>query len=184
PGPLTTVVFAILVLGIVYLLGIPSDASRRVQKVSPDTPAAKAGLRPGDEIVAVNLQPTLTFKQVSKAIRSSHGKPILVSINRRGNYVELPAEKTIKRNGYYIYGFSPAGIIYKHYNPAAARSAERFTSASPSSESPSYCCSSSSACRTTSGESAGARLNAWRANARSTWAGCRSAAARRSSSNR
>ena len=119
-GPLTNVVFAILVLGIVYMLGIPSDASRRVQKVSPDTPAAKAGLRPGDEIVAVNLQPTLTFKQVSKAIRSSHGKPILVSINRRGNYVELPAEKTIKRNGYYIYGFSPAGIIYKHYNPATA----------------------------------------------------------------
>ena len=26
---------------------------------------------PGDEIVAVNLQPTKTFKQVSKAIRAS-----------------------------------------------------------------------------------------------------------------
>jgi regulator of sigma E protease len=119
-GPLTNVAFAIVVLGIVYMLGIPTDASRRVAKVSPDTPAAKAGLRPGDEIVGVNLQPTRTFKQVSKAIRSSHGKPILVSIIRRGSYLELPPEKTIKRNGYYIYGFSPAGIVYKHYGPARA----------------------------------------------------------------
>jgi regulator of sigma E protease len=119
-GPFTNVVFAIVVLAIVYMIGIPFDASRRVEKVSPNTPAAKAGLRPGDVIVAVNSLPTETFKQVSKAIRSSNGKPVVVAIVRRGNYIELPSQKTIKRNGYYIYGFSPAGIVYKSYNPATA----------------------------------------------------------------
>jgi regulator of sigma E protease len=119
-GPFTNVVFAILVLAIVYMIGIPDGASRRVAKVSPDSPAAQAGLRPGDQIVAVNLQPTKTFKQVSKALRSSKGKPVLVSIVRRGKYIELPPEKTIKQNGYYIYGFQPAGVVYKSYDPARA----------------------------------------------------------------
>jgi len=119
-GPLTNVVFAILLLAIVYMLGIPDGASRRVDKVSPDSPAAQAGLRPGDEIVAVNMQPTKTFKQVSEALRSSKGKPVIVSIVRRGKYIELPPTRTIKQSGHYIYGFRPAGVVYKHYNPATA----------------------------------------------------------------
>jgi regulator of sigma E protease len=120
-GPLTNILFAVLVLALVYMLGIPNGASRRVEKVSPKSPAAHAGLRAGDEIVAVNLQPTKTFKDVSKAIRASKGKPIIVSVRRPpGRYLELPPEKTIKENGYYIYGFQPAGIVYKRYDPATA----------------------------------------------------------------
>ena len=46
-GPLTNIAFAILVLAVVYMLGIPDGASRRVEKVSPNSPAAHAGLRPG-----------------------------------------------------------------------------------------------------------------------------------------
>jgi len=120
-GPLANILFAILLLALVYMLGIPNGASRRVEKVSPKSPAAHAGLRAGDEIVAVNLQPTKTFKDVSKAIRASKGKPIIVSVRRPpGRYLELPPEKTIKQNGYYIYGFEPAGIVYKRYDPATA----------------------------------------------------------------
>jgi regulator of sigma E protease len=119
-GPFTNIVFAIVVLAIVYMIGIPDGASRRVAKVSPDSPAAQAGLHPGDEIVAVNLQPTKTFKQVSKALRSSKGKPVLVSVVRRGKYIELPPKKTIKQNGYYVYGFQPAGVVYKRYDPLSA----------------------------------------------------------------
>lgn len=120
-GPLTNILFAIVVLAVVYMLGIPDGASRRVEKVSPNSPAAHAGLRPGDEIVAVNLQPTRTFKQVSKAIRATKGKPVIVSVRRPpGRYIELPPEKTIKQNGYYIFGFQPAGVVYKRYGPATA----------------------------------------------------------------
>jgi regulator of sigma E protease len=119
-GPATNIVFAILLLAVVYMLGVPNGASTRVHKVSRDSPAAQAGLRPGDRIVAVNQQPTKNFKDVSKAIKSSKGKPVIVSVVRRGNYVELPPEKTVLRNGYYLYGFTPAGIVYKRYNPATA----------------------------------------------------------------
>jgi regulator of sigma E protease len=119
-GPLTNAVFAFVILAVVYMLGIPYDASRRVEIVSPTSPAASAGLRPGDLIVAVDHVPTSTFKQVSTQIRGSNGKPVVVSVIRRGRYLDLPARKTVKENGYYVYGFRPSGLRYKHYSPVAA----------------------------------------------------------------
>src|SRR5262249_3429434 len=116
-GPLANILFAILLLALVYMLGIPNGASRRVEKVSPKSPAAHAGLRAGDEIVAVNLQPTKTFKDVSKAIRASKGKPIIVSVRRPpGRYLEKPTSQT----GYSNYASEPAGTAYKRYDPATA----------------------------------------------------------------
>jgi regulator of sigma E protease len=119
-GPAANLFACVVLLAIVYMLGIPVDASRRVEVVSPGTPAAAAGLHRGDVIVAINRQPTSTFKQVSHALRSSKGKPVVVSVVRRGRYVELPAEKTVLKNGYYIYGFQPSGLRYKSYGPLKA----------------------------------------------------------------
>ena len=46
---------------------------------------------------------------------------MIVSVRRPpGRYIELPPEKTIKQNGFYIYGFQPAGVVYKRYGPATA----------------------------------------------------------------
>jgi len=119
-GPFTNLVFAVVLLAVVYMIGIPYDASRRVEKVSPNSPAAKAGLHPGDRIVAVNREPTGTFTAVSRAIKSSNGKPVVITVKRGGRKITLPAVKTVKRNGYYIYGFQPAALRYKRYGPLAA----------------------------------------------------------------
>src|SRR6478609_6512294 len=56
-GPATNLVFAVILLATVYMLGIPTDASRRVQDVIPKSPAATAGLHSGDLIVGVSRQP-------------------------------------------------------------------------------------------------------------------------------
>jgi regulator of sigma E protease len=119
-GPLTNLGFAVVLLAVVYMIGIPFDASRRVDKVSPKSPAASAGLRPGDVIVAVNGQATVTFREVSKTIKASKGEPVVVAVVRGGRYLELPARKTIKQNGFYIYGFQPSGIKYKSFGFFAA----------------------------------------------------------------
>jgi regulator of sigma E protease len=119
-GPATNLVFAVVLLAIVYMIGIPYDATRRVENVSANSPAATAGLRPGDVIVAVNRQPTFTFKEVSHAIKASKGKPIVVSIVRRGRYIELPARRTVQQSGYYVYGFQPSGLRYRSYGPLSA----------------------------------------------------------------
>src|SRR5205823_6835806 len=107
-GPATNLVFAILLLAAVYMVGIPSAASRRVDSVEPNTPAAAAGLRSGDTILAVNRVPTHTFAQVRDAIRNSQGRPLVIIVERGNNFIQLPPAKPIKRSGGYLLGFRPA----------------------------------------------------------------------------
>ncbi len=119
-GPGTNLVFAIALLATVYMVGIPSDASRKVAKVEPGTPAAHVGLHPGDTIVGINRVPTYTFTDVREAIRGSGGKPLVVSVVRTGRYVELPPAKPTKTDGVYTLGFRPSAIRYKRYDPITA----------------------------------------------------------------
>jgi regulator of sigma E protease len=119
-GPAANLVFAILLLALVYMIGIPSAASRRVESVEPNTPAAQAGLKPGDTILGINRVGTTRFSDVRDAIQTSKGQALVLSVVRKGDYVELPAVKPIKRSGVYILGFRPAVIRYKHYGPISA----------------------------------------------------------------
>ena len=119
-GPGVNLVFAIVLLAAVYMLGIPTDASRRVQDVIPKSPAAVAGLHAGDRIVGVNRVPAYDFTDVRDAIRDSKGKALVISVVRHGRYVELPGVKPAKTDGVYTLGFHPAAIRYTHYSPPKA----------------------------------------------------------------
>jgi regulator of sigma E protease len=119
-GPGTNLLFAIALLAAVYMIGIPSDASRRVGDVIPKSPAATAGLQPGDVIVGVNRVPTYDFKDVREAIRSSGGKPLVISVVRNGRYVELPPARPQSTDGVYTLGFHPSAVKYKRYDPVHA----------------------------------------------------------------
>lgn len=50
----------------------------------PDEPGARAGLQPGDRIVAIDGQPIGTWTQVVERIRSSPGKPLRMDVEREG----------------------------------------------------------------------------------------------------
>jgi regulator of sigma E protease len=119
-GPGTNLLFAIVLLAVVYMLGIPSDASRKVADVIPSSPAAAAGLQPGDRIVGVNRVPAYDFADVRDAIRNSDGQPLVLSILRHGKYGELRAVRAKKTDGVYTLGFHPSAVRYTHYNPAKA----------------------------------------------------------------
>jgi len=54
-------------------------------------PAAKAGLRAGDVIVAVNGQPTRTVDELRKQVGDAKGK-LAVLIEREGQRVFVPVE--------------------------------------------------------------------------------------------
>jgi regulator of sigma E protease len=119
-GPGTNLVFAVVLLAAVYMLGIPSDASRRVQDVIPKSPAIAAGLQAGDVIVGVNRQPTYDFTQVRDAIHNSKGGPLVISVVRNGQYKELSPVRPTKTDGVYTLGFHPAAVRYTHYSPPRA----------------------------------------------------------------
>jgi regulator of sigma E protease len=116
-GPGTNLVFAILLIAIVYMVGVPSEASRRVDRVDADSPAQQAGLRPGDVIVAVNDVPASDFDELSSLIRGSEGSPIEVTVRRGGRMVTLEPERTERSSdGRWVFGFRP-DVVYKSYGP-------------------------------------------------------------------
>jgi regulator of sigma E protease len=119
-GPGTNLLFAIVLLAAVYMLGIPSDASRKVGDVIPGSPAASAGLHADDRIIGVNRIAASDFSDVRDAIRNSDGRPLMLSVVRDGEYKELTPVRPKKTQGVYTLGFHPAAVRYKHYNPAHA----------------------------------------------------------------
>jgi regulator of sigma E protease len=116
-GPGTNLVFAILLIAIVYMAGVPSEASRVVDRVDQDSPALAAGLRPGDEIVAVNGRRADDFDELSELIRGSEGRPIEATVRRGGRLVELPPQRTqLSDDGRWVFGFRPE-VEYRSYGP-------------------------------------------------------------------
>jgi len=116
-GPATNLVFAILLIALVYMVGVPSEASRRVDRVDPGSPAQAAGLKPGDSIVAVNGVKADDFDELSRLIRASEGRPIEATVKRGNKIVRLEREPTrLSDDGRWVFGFRP-DVVYKSYGP-------------------------------------------------------------------
>jgi regulator of sigma E protease len=121
-GPGTNVLVAFLIFFVIYATGAPSQTpSTKVAQVEANTPAAAAGLRAGDRIVAVDGHPTRTFAETSKLVRGSHGRAITVTVDRGGKRVTLGPRPTIERQGRWIWGFVPAAELISHPVGASAR---------------------------------------------------------------
>jgi membrane-associated protease RseP (regulator of RpoE activity) len=92
-GSATHLVIALLLLvGALAFIGLPTgEATTQVQAISADSPAAAAGLRPGDTITAVDGQPTATFDEVRAAVGDRFGDTVSLTVERRGDAVELEA---------------------------------------------------------------------------------------------
>jgi regulator of sigma E protease len=121
-GPAMNILVAFLLFFAVNATGAPSHTpSTEVAQVQKNTPAAAAGLRSGDRIVAVDGRRTRTFTQVSRRIHGSDGRPITVTVERNGREVTLGPRRTVKRQGKWVWGFSPAATLVSHSPGASAR---------------------------------------------------------------
>jgi len=112
-GPLTNLVFAIVLLAIVFMLGVPSKVDRTIATVDPGTPAAEI-VRAGDTIVAIDGQ-RVEGDQISEKIRGSHGEPISLKVERGGKQVTVQARPRLIEGAYRL-GFT-LGVIYESYGP-------------------------------------------------------------------
>ena len=115
-GPVMNIVVAFLIFSIVYLTGAPSNnqASTKVAQVEANSPAASAGLQVGDKVLAVNGHATPTFDGVRARIVASHGKPVVVTVDRGGQRLTLPARATKREGNRYVFGFLPAAQLVSH----------------------------------------------------------------------
>ncbi|GHU79521.1 zinc metalloprotease [Clostridia bacterium] len=85
-GPLMNLLTALAVLIVLYAgLGLPSAVLPSIERVEPNTPAAEAGLLPGDEFTSVNGIPVDTYEDVRSVILASNGSPVELTVKRGGD---------------------------------------------------------------------------------------------------
>jgi regulator of sigma E protease len=124
-GPLANILVAFAILFLVFAVsGGPSNRpTAEVGAVESGTPAAAAGLQPGDRIVGVNGQRAKSFDRVSRLIRSSDGRKVTLDVTRDGRRVTVGPRHTIKRDGRWIFGFQPAAQTVPYSIGRSARGA-------------------------------------------------------------
>jgi regulator of sigma E protease len=94
-GPLANIVFAPLLLAFVFMTGVP-ELLPVVGKTTNNLPAAKAGLRSGDRIVAVDGRPMESWSDFSKTVKAGDGSPIKLEIDRQLNGASARSTLVIK----------------------------------------------------------------------------------------
>jgi regulator of sigma E protease len=99
-GPAMNAVLTISVLTVFYMIGFAIDASRYdrpiVGAVDPGSPAAAAGILPGDAIVAIDTERPSTWEdaQYQILVRPGRTYPIRVRRNGEDREVEVVAQAT------------------------------------------------------------------------------------------
>jgi len=131
-GPLANIIFAPILLTFVFMTGVP-ELLPVVGKTTNNLPAAKAGLRAGDRILAVDGRPMETWTDFSKTVKAGDGSPIKLEIDRqqkgasaRSTIVIKPTrldQKTIYGTNAitWVIGVQPSGDeITRRYGPFGA----------------------------------------------------------------
>jgi regulator of sigma E protease len=105
-GPGTNLVFAMLMFTLLLVFG-PGRGTTTVAEIEPGRPAQQIGLRPGDEVVAINGK-RVGYVEMFEQINGSKGRPIRVTVERGGGVVTLPpARPFADTDGRYRLGFRP-----------------------------------------------------------------------------
>jgi membrane-associated protease RseP (regulator of RpoE activity) len=90
-GSVTHFIVAVgLLFAALAFVGIPNgQVTNQIDRIIENTPAAAAGLQPGDEFLSVAGQPTPTFEDVRAIVAERAGETIPVEVLRDGQRVQL-----------------------------------------------------------------------------------------------
>ncbi len=92
-GPIMNILLAIVVLAVVFAqeADIPTyeQAAPVIGQVAPDSPAAAAGLRAGDQVLSVQDRPVATWDQLMIEILPRPNQALSLTVLREGQRVEL-----------------------------------------------------------------------------------------------
>jgi regulator of sigma E protease len=114
-GPGTNLLFAIVLFAVLFTAG-SFVVTSTVASIQPNHPAQSAGLKPGDEVIAVNGR-SVTASQIPERIRASKGQPVVLTIERDGEQVRVGPVRPRFDQGAYRLGFTLKG---KGLSPPAA----------------------------------------------------------------
>src|SRR4051794_3979618 len=101
-GPLTNIAFALILFTALFLVS-GGAATSKIQTVRGDFPAAAAGLKPGDEILAIGDR-QVSPDTIASAIGDSKGKPVRIIVARGDKLLELGPVRAKNDGGTYRVG--------------------------------------------------------------------------------
>jgi regulator of sigma E protease len=91
-GPAMNLLTAVVIYAIIFSqVGVPDTNRLMIASVSPDSPAAEAGLQSGDIFITGNGQTIRNFDNLRVIVDGSADKAILFLVERNGKQVEITA---------------------------------------------------------------------------------------------
>jgi membrane-associated protease RseP (regulator of RpoE activity) len=104
-GPVTHFVMAILFLSVFFVaIGVRTPTRPLIDRVEPQlegrtSPAASAGLRNGDEVVAVDGRPVGTIDRFIAHTKARAGQQVAITVEREGRLVTVRATPVVSELG-------------------------------------------------------------------------------------
>lgn len=120
-GPLFNVLLAFVIFYVMFVFtGVPKDISNEIAMISPGSVAAKAGIMPGDKVIAISGKKIVKMMDAVDLIHKSSGKTLLLTIDRKGKILKIKAVPELnKKLKIGLIGFS-LKPLYTRTNPLAA----------------------------------------------------------------
>jgi len=115
-GSMMNLMLAVTVFFIIFyfLIGIPLLETARLGTVFPDSPAERAGLAAGDEIVSINGEQVGEWTDVVAAVEGRAGETIEVAVKRNGQMFEFtPEVEQVAEDGRGMIGIAPVVEKYR-----------------------------------------------------------------------
>lgn len=119
---------AIVLFSTINLFGIPYSPPK-VGEVNPGLPAEAAGLKKGDLILSIDGQDLKKWDDLSRIIRSSQGKELMLRVKRNGETLEIrviPKSSSVKNLfgeevSTFVIGITHSGeVLIEKVNPLVA----------------------------------------------------------------
>jgi len=105
-GSVMNLILAILILAAVFFaIGIPTNT---IKELTPDLPAGKAGLLPGDKVVLIEDVKIDSWTDITETIAESTGDTLTVVVERKGEFISFEVNVALSEDGRRVIGISPA----------------------------------------------------------------------------
>ncbi|MGG5809510.1 RIP metalloprotease RseP [Falsiroseomonas sp. CW058] len=122
-GPAANFLLAILLFGLLYATVGQPQTTTAVGVVAEGSAAARAGVLPGDRIVALDGQAVTRFDQVQRHVQPRAGQPVQVTIEREGRQSTLsvtPEARTSGERTVGVLGIGAGAAQFERLDPFSA----------------------------------------------------------------
>lgn len=102
-GPFMNIVLGFVVF-IIWSLVVPGPATTTIGQIINHSPAQVSGIKPGDQVIAVNSKKITNFDQFSQAIEASDGHKVIVTVKRKDKDLRMALKpKVVTTEGQKVY---------------------------------------------------------------------------------